>query len=124
MRLTDDGPISTDVGSSNGTTVAGARLLPYQPLPLIDGLVIQIGPFSLTYRAPQAANRGNVADAAPLVQKAPAASPPPRRPTSPVPLARGPVSQYLRDLPVLFESDGDNDFPGRFLLIFESRWER
>ena len=139
VRLTDDGPIFTDVGSSNGTVVAGARLLPYQPLPLIDGLVIQIGPFSLTYRAPQAASQGDVADAAPLVQEAPAASspapsplaslpPPPlpvvkRRPTSAVPLARGPVSQYLRDLPVIFESNGDNDFLGRFLLIFESLWE-
>lgn len=139
VRLTHDGPIFTDVGSSNGTVVAGARLLPYQPLPLIDGLVIQIGPFSLTYRGPQAANGGVVAGAASLVQEAPAASPPPpplaslppqpllltikRRPTSAVSLARGPVSQYLRDLPVIFESNGDNDFLGRFLLIFESLWE-
>ncbi len=139
VRLTDDGPIFTDVGSSNGTVVAGARLLPYQPLPLIDGLVIQIGPFLLTYRGPQAANGGVVADAASLVQEAPAASPPPpplaslppppllptikRRPSSAVSLARGPVSQYLRDLPVIFESNGDNDFLGRFLLIFESLWE-
>jgi len=121
VRLTDDGPIFTDVGSSNGTVVAGARLLPYQPLPLIDGLVIQIGPFSVLCRAPQAASRGDQADSAPLVQEAPAAasSPPPppvvslpplpppavkRRPTSVVPPARGPVSQYLRDLPVIFES--------------------
>jgi len=139
VRLTDDGPIFTDIGSSNGTVVAGVRLLPYQPLPLIDGLVIQIGPFFLTYRASHGEERGNVADAAPLVQEAPAASPPPpplaslpplpllptvkRRPTGPVPLARGPVSQYLRDLPVIFESNGDNDFLGRFLLIFESLWE-
>ena len=138
IRLTDDGPIFTDVGSSNGTVVAGARLLPYQPLPLIDGLVIQIGPFSLLYRAPQVANGGEVADAASLVQEIPVASPPPppplaslpplpppvkRRPTSTVPFARGPVSQYLRDLPVIFEGTGDNDFLGRFLLIFESLWE-
>ncbi len=139
VRLTDDGPIFTDIGSSNGTVVAGGRLLSYQPLPLIDGLVIQIGPFFLTYRASQGEERGNLADAAPLVQEAPAASPPPpplaslpplpllptvkRRATNPVPLARGPVSQYLRDLPVIFESNGDNDFLGRFLLIFESLWE-
>ena len=38
----------------------------------------------------------------------------------PAPVADGPVSRYLQDLPSLFQ---ENDFLGRMLLIYESVWE-
>lgn len=51
------------------------------------------------------------------VQSRPLAPP---RERWPVPRAHGPVSRYLNNLPVVFQ---DNDFLGRFLLIFETIWE-
>jgi phage tail-like protein len=42
------------------------------------------------------------------------------RPTSLPMLPSTPSSRYLRDLPMIFH---DNDFLGRFLLIFEALWE-
>lgn len=44
----------------------------------------------------------------------------PPRPRWPLALAHGPTSRYLNNLPVVFQ---DNDFLGRFLLIFETIWE-
>jgi phage tail-like protein len=44
----------------------------------------------------------------------------PPRGTHPVPQPTDPVSSYLDFLPVIF---ADNDFLGRFLLIFQSIWE-
>ncbi|MGZ8414213.1 MAG: phage tail protein I [Gemmatirosa sp.] len=38
----------------------------------------------------------------------------------PAPVAGGPLSHYLLDLPALFQ---ENDFLGRMLLIYESIWE-
>jgi phage tail-like protein len=50
----------------------------------------------------------------------PPAPPPPPRATFPAPEPPGPLSEYLRDLPIIFQ---DGEFLGRFLLIFESIWE-
>jgi phage tail-like protein len=51
IRLTDRGPLLTDLGSSNGTFVNGDRLLANQPRLLPNGAVFQIGPFVVTYEA-------------------------------------------------------------------------
>ena len=163
VRLEPEGPLLTDLGSTNGTFVDGVRLLPHQPQLLADGAVVQIGPYLLVYRAPgrsrsadQAADEpeaaaeaaaetaDETADQPPAPTRVPATRVPPAvvpaamaspvvngltpgpestlaaRPTWPRPLAQGPVSSYLRDLPGIFQ---DNDFLGRFLLIFESLWE-
>jgi phage tail-like protein len=50
----------------------------------------------------------------------PPAPPPPPRPVWPAPLPAGPLSGYLRDLPLIFQ---DSDFLGRYLLILEAIWE-
>src|SRR5262249_11954066 len=47
-------------------------------------------------------------------------APVPMRPTFPAPLAAGPASRYLAHLPAMFQ---ENEFLGRFLLLFESVWE-
>ena len=41
----------TDLESQFGTFVAGVRLQPNQPYPLLPGLAVQVGPFVITYRA-------------------------------------------------------------------------
>ena len=43
-------PILTDLGSTHGTIVKGQRLLPNEPLVLVDGAVFRIGPYSLIYQ--------------------------------------------------------------------------
>jgi phage tail-like protein len=51
LRAEPEGLLLTDLGSSNGTTVDGTRLLPHQPQLLRPGARIQIGPFELIYDA-------------------------------------------------------------------------
>ncbi|RAQ97526.1 phage tail protein I [Thermogemmatispora tikiterensis] len=51
LRLTPQGCILTDLGSSNGTLVGQQRLLPHQPYLLRDGASFQIGPYLITYEA-------------------------------------------------------------------------
>ncbi|WP_069802228.1 FHA domain-containing protein [Thermogemmatispora onikobensis] len=51
LRLTPQGCLLTDLGSSNGTLVGQQRLLPHQPYLLRDGASFQIGPYLLTYEA-------------------------------------------------------------------------
>ena len=50
LRTGPQGPILTDLGSSNGTFIGKERLLPNQPRVLVDGAVFRIGPYTLTYR--------------------------------------------------------------------------
>ena len=154
VRVEGGAAVVTDLGRSNGTFIGGTRLLPNQPHPLADGAVVEIGSFSLVYRAPGAVSHDtaiDLPDAAPPApepspepaaaspdaaapapapaQPAPAASPavpppepPPERarPRFPHPLPEASQSGYLRDLPVIFH---DNEFLGRFLLLFETIWE-
>lgn len=133
IRLAPEGPVITDLGSSNGTSVAGEPLLPHQPRLLVPGMVVAIGPFLLTYQsAAQAAEPAPVdlkddpVEIAQPVQPVVAEPPPPPVPAKPprpslprLPI-RAPGSAYLRDLPVIFH---ENDFLGRMLLIFENIWE-
>lgn len=143
VRLVPEGIVLTDLGSSNGTFVNGARLLPHQPTLLAPGGSFEIAPFLVTYQVasasddPAAESQVALPDVPPVeppvpipsVERAavvpaepalPPAPPKPPRPTGIVPMASGPQSSYLRDLPIIFH---DNDFLGRFLQIFESIWE-
>ncbi len=136
IRLEASGPIIVDLGSANGTSVDGERLLAQQPRLLLSGAVVTIGPYTLTYQmqdadepadAAEAVEPVEPAEAAVALQELPSAPPGIMLPALPVvrleyPVARaqGPMSLYLRDLPIIFQ---DNDFLARFLLIFESIWE-
>jgi phage tail-like protein len=111
-------------------------LLAHQPGVLTDGVVCEIGPFLLTYRGQLAQTQSITTDGGGTEPESTAADTPPSvslpvaaevtlvpvrlRLTSPAPLATGPDSRYLRDLPVIFH---EQDFFGRFLQIFESIWE-
>jgi phage tail-like protein len=126
VRLEEDGRAVTvvDLGSSGGTTIAGATLLADQPYKLEDGMVVRIGPYDLTYLAPTAPSTPT---SSPIVTaQAPVAPPAPfgrtvtpspvsmmtiddilppvqARPRFPVPLPPTLRSQYLRHLPSLFD---------------------
>lgn len=149
LRTEAEGVLLTDVGSASGTFIGDTRLLPNQPRLLRDGERFQIGPFRLTYQGAPAL----AAKAAPAAPAEPAGAEagqpqPEQAPSEPVwtesiqlpidgvqplvrpvhvprvsrphPSADGVASRYLNHLPILFQ---DNDFLGRFLLIFESLWE-
>lgn len=131
------GALLNDLGSTSGTFIGDTRLLANQPQSLADETVFQIGPFVLTYQVVQAATEAEPA-AAPGVTleetptRRPLPTPPaaalpvrqlPNRPPLPTPSAEGPLSRYIHDLPVIFHDDGNGNFLGRFLLIFESIWE-
>ncbi len=126
IRLESSGVILVDVGTPNGTYVDGVRLLAHEPHLLLPGSVVQIGPYLLLYRTPDAAQPAEASlAAAPVVplDAMPSAVGPARsaaRPRHPAPRAKGPLSAYVRDLPIIYQ---ESDFIGRFLLIFESMWE-
>ncbi len=138
-----------DLGSRNGTRVNGERLTPGEPQALNPGDVIQIGPYTMKFSgivvevaeeppaerpAPMPLPEPEEAppppeEAAPppsVPSKLPeesALGPPPAPPAAPEAEARYPRgiptdrSSYLRYLPAIY---ADNDFLGRYLLIFES----
>jgi phage tail-like protein len=142
LRITAAGVTLTDLGSRSGTVVNGLPLLANQPVLLRAGALVQIGPFTLLYQpsdtnGANGHNGGGHANGQPAadvlattVPLAPIAPPlgdlvwhdaeQPARAALPLPLAEGPVSRYLAELPVVFH---DSDFLGRFLLIFETLWE-
>lgn len=142
VRLDPQGIVLTDLGSANGTFVRGERLLPHQPTVLAPGGTFEIAPFLVTYMVTAVPDAAQAGEPAPALAPAPPDLPPPppppaaelvavepSEPPAPpmppreagiVPLAPGPHSPYVRDLPMIFH---DNDFLGRFLLIFESIWE-
>jgi phage tail-like protein len=135
LRLEPEGLTLTDLHSSNGTFVEGARLPPDQPRLLTNGAHIQIGPFLLTYQV--GSDNGSsepptgdmVAVDAPLIQPIQAMQPVQAlartpmhlpRPTLPATVATGPASMYIESLPDIY---ADNDFLARFLLLFQNVWE-
>lgn len=134
IRLSPEGPAITDLGSSNGTSVAGEPLMPHQPRLLTPGVVITIGPFILTYQAaeqvaappPTDLEADPVPVEQPVVQSVVDAGPPPPvpakppRPSLPREHIHAVAGIYLQNLPVIFH---DNDFLARMLLIFENIWE-
>jgi phage tail-like protein len=135
LRVSPEGVIVTDRGSANGTWVNDVRLAPEQPLQLVHGSVIRIGPFVLRYQTTASSSQeGRAAESAETHPAPSEPTPPaqiptpvaafaaarPSRETHTVPLPTEPVSSYLDFLPVIFQ---DGDFLGRFLLIFQSIWE-
>jgi phage tail-like protein len=139
LRLAPEGLVLTDLGSSNGTFINGARLLAHQPIVLANGTTFEMPPFVLTYQITviEDAVLPGEAPSVPIAQEVPVepapppapivelpalppAPPPPPREYFPATLAPGPMSFYLHDLPIIF---GDDDFLGRFLLIMETIWE-
>ena len=142
VRRTPQGLILTDLGSVNGTFVEGSRILAHQPTLVEPGQALRIGPFVLAVRrapgdvdgllepiaAPPAAapaararERRKLAAPAPIdVERALAQRAAARRPALAPTAPTATASTYLDYLPAMF---ADNDFLGRFLLIFESVWE-
>jgi phage tail-like protein len=130
LRVSPHGIILTDRGSANGTFVDDVRLAPEQPVQLVHGNSIRIGPFVLRYQATtdKPAEPPQPAHQEPIQLNGAPQSPPPavfvpaRPPRSryAMPLPVDAVSTYLDFLPVIFQ---DGDFLGRFLLIFQSIWE-
>jgi len=132
IRMTPTGPVIVDLSSEKGTFVAGNKLEPDRPYPLLPGLPIQIGPYVLSYEPGE--GTPNVKESEPLptaeleaelpdepYAPPPAAAPlPPAIALHPAPLAKGPGALYMRDLPAIFHS---TDFLHRFLMIFETIWE-
>lgn len=136
----------TDLGSTHGTLLNGEEILPNQPHVITPGSTFQIGPYLITFE-PADLPVGYVAEedggpGTPDITDVEVSSPgmylpsvealrssgdgyasdffAQPRASYPVQRAAGPLSRYLLDLPALYQ---ENDFLGRFLLIFESIWE-
>jgi len=133
--------VLTDLGSVNGTYVDGTRILPHHPTRVERGQSLRIGPFVLVVRRSPGDVDGFVAP----IRSNGTSNGPAQLTIAPEPidferaLARraaghrysrlrdvpskrykGPPSRYLDYLPAMF---AQNDFLGRFLLIFERIWE-
>jgi phage tail-like protein len=139
IRIEEQGPLLTDLRSSNGTFLAGTRLLPHQPRLLMDGDIFVIGPYSIAYRSVTAATeregiaRGGepvhaeTSTPAPPIARMlaraglqPAALKPARQTWPLVPNSHSGTAAYMQYLPEIFH---DGDFLNRFLMIFEDLWE-
>jgi phage tail-like protein len=132
LSLGPSGLLVTDLESANGSYVDGVRILPHEPTRVDAGQILQLGPFFFAIRrspadAPDGVRPLAGDSARPRAQRdgsatAEAAVAPtfPRRPTLPVPPPARRDSKYLDYLPAVF---AENDFLGRYLLIFESIWE-
>lgn len=123
FELTDESLTVTDLDSSNGTIVGAGRILPNKPVTLKIGDVIQFGPFRLTYE--QLIDGKELPPSA--LPEQPAEPPPPpelpsvdgnghKPPEHLVGLPRE-GSTWTEYLPSIFS---ENEFVGRFLLVFES----
>ncbi|MGI9148116.1 MAG: FHA domain-containing protein [Chloroflexota bacterium] len=136
LSAAGDGMLVTDLGSANGTYVDGVRILPFQPTRLESGRALRLGPFFLEARRspgdpigwtePLAPNGHSSKRAASRAldlaeyEQALATRAAARRPMLPAPNPIAASSKYLQYLPSIF---AENDFLGRYLLIFESIWE-
>ena len=128
----------TDVGSSGGTFVDNEQLKPHQPYSIPAGTSFRIGPYTITYVAPtgvtpvlefgdgpaqkrkRAPVRAPVAEPVALPSEQETIVAYPTRAVYPVPMPQNGMSRYLHHLPAVYQED---DFLGRFLLIFEALWE-
>jgi len=123
-----------DLGSSNGTEVNDIPLPANEVRDLHDGDKITMGPFTLTFEAPQVVEEPTPLEpqeedlfAGLRVEEAPIAPPPPDVPLpSALPPAERPAEswvgipfdhgRWLQYLPYIYSED---EFLGRYLLIFE-----
>jgi phage tail-like protein len=132
LNLSAAGLFVTDLESVNGTFVDGLQILPHEPTRVMPGQILQVGPFVFVLRRspadppdgvrPSSSQNG---DARTRVESSVNGTTPivpifPRRPTLAPRPPGGRVSKYLEYLPAVF---AENDFLGRYLLIFESIWE-
>ena len=99
-----DGPryTITDHTSTNGTRVAGARIVPGRAKPLRDGDRVELGGFAITFHAGQPVTRTNTAEhtaslARRLAREALEADDPPLAPS--VSVLNGPSAGFQRVLP-------------------------
>jgi phage tail-like protein len=128
LHVTADGILVTDLGSVNGTFIDGERLLAHQPTRLELGHELRVGPFVLAPRRSPSDQPDGVSptplerEPRPPRRDIEWVPPPPveRRPSLPVPAPNAQRSRYLNYLPAIFS---DNEFLGRYLLVFESIWE-
>ncbi len=134
LHMTAQGPVLTDLASSNGTFSGEQRLLPNQPHVLSDGSSFRIGPYILTYqvvkpisptlkRADEVAPEPALPDVATVAQVISFAVQPeaqPREKLASSQIAARSESIYQRFLPDIYQ---ENDFLRRFLHIFEDIWE-
>lgn len=133
LRVTPQGAVLTDLGSSNGTFIGTQRLLANQPQLLKDGGSFRIGPYILTYRTSASETQTQVEDEEMPRIVEQATLPPevletrqqlPLAPRPEPPARRAPeramASLYARYLPDIYQ---ENDFLQRFLHIFEDIWE-
>jgi phage tail-like protein len=136
IRIISGRAFLTDLGSQQGTLVAGVPLQPHQPQLLVDGVTIRIGPYDIVYRSAIDQPGDALAPAEPQSDEESLASseqaevvvdPVIRRLRSPA-AANGSfaIGRYASYLPVIFDDSVDekeNPFLPRFLKIFESIWE-
>ena len=119
----DQSLLITDLESQFGTFVAGVRLQPNQPYPLLPGLAVQVGPFVITYRADSVSPADDAdpvsADLEPVALVTEIAQEQPPMPLLAAPFPDG-RAKYLNFLPVIFHH---GDFMNRYLQIFETVWE-
>lgn len=123
LNVTEQGVLITDLGSQYRTFVAGYKLISNQPYPLIKGVLLQIGPFKMTYRdsISQTVEEVPVSEDDPELEfdllEPHDIAPHPKHPT---PFVLSDVAMYTQDLPVIFQ---ESDFMNRFMKIFETVWE-
>lgn len=128
-----DGAVLINRDAQFGLTLNGELMLTDRPTELLDGAVLQIHVFRLTYRVV-----GEATETTPLAstEQAPE-QPEPIEPAQPAravkklqpldsPYSRyevvGEMSRYLRELPAIYQGEGSG-FLGRYLRIFEAIWE-
>ncbi len=123
LNITEQGVLVTDLGSQYGTFIAGVKLVPNQPHPLLKGALLQIGPFKITLRDTvlQPVEESPISEDANelelLILEAQTMTPRQKHPT---PFVLNDSALYTQDLPVIFQ---ENDFMNRFMKIFETIWE-
>ncbi len=129
IRLTPAGPVIVDLNSEKGTFVAGNKLEPDRPYPLLPGLPIQIGPYVLSYEpgegSPNLKEEPDLEPPEELVTEPYTPPPPPpplppARPMLPALKTTEVTALYMRDLPVIYHNQ---DFLHRYLMIFQNLWE-
>src|SRR5262245_49769226 len=109
----------TDLGSQQGTSVAGVPLQPHQPLMLVDGVTIRIGPYEIVYRsAIDQAEDAAVAVETHVLEESPQVldaddvmiDPAFRRLRTPA-TENGDfaIGRYVSYLPVIFQDDSEGD---------------
>ena len=126
IHLESEGMVFTDLDSAGGSVVDGVRLLSFQPTPLRDGGVIEVGSYVIVYRSelektaspstvPAPETSGTSSSGASRLK-------PKRSRVAPLSGVNSNhvASSYLQYLPIIFH---DSDFLGRYLRIFETIWE-